>query len=77
MFTLTLYHVLRSSYFSCTFPLFLSFSILPSVEDVLYHEGKVRSHCVSVRVCVWVRMWFEGGGGMGLPVCVCVRVSQC
>lgn len=49
--------------FSCTFLLFLSFSILPSVEDVLYHEGKVRCNCLCARVCALRQgCGFWGGG---------------
>lgn len=59
--------------FSCTFPLFLSFSILLSLEDVLYHEGKVRSHSVSICVCGGK----DVGGGMGLCVCACAPVLSC
>jgi len=59
--------------FSCTFPLFLSFSILPSVEDVLYHEGKVRSHCFYL---CGARGWGWDAFGMGFA-CVCVCVCVC
>lgn len=64
--------------FSCTFLLFLSFSILPSVEDVLYHEGKVRCNCLCVRVCALRQgCGFGVGGWTGLPFCVCVCSPQC
>lgn len=54
---------------SLFFSPFLSF--LPSVEDVLYHEGKV-DLCVYGGCKDVVFSW--GRGGMGLPLCVCVCV---
>lgn len=61
---LSLYRVYHSlCFFSCT-TLFFSLSPVlpfpPSVEDVLYHEGKVD---LCVRVWGGARMWFSGGGG--------------
>lgn len=53
---------------------FFSFSVLPSLEDVLYHEGKVR--CVYVSVCVLVVQNVGRGGGMGVACMrVCARVE--
>lgn len=54
---------------SIFFSPFLSF--LPSVEDVLYHEGKVDlCVCVSGGCKDVVFRW--GRDGMGLPLCVCL-----
>ncbi len=65
MFTInTLSHPLHIVFFMHISPFSL---FLPSVEDVLYHEGRL-DLTVSVCVCVW---FFWGWGGTGLPLCVC------